>query len=297
MLENTEFKQLKLFKKGKVRDVYDLGDRLLMIATDRISCFDVILPTPIPDKGKILTKISLFWFSFLKDLVPNHIISSEIKDLPAELTAESNGLKDRFMIVKKCQVIPFECVVRGYISGSGWKEYKNSQSICGIKLPVGLRESEDLSQPIFTPATKAEIGHDENVDFEYMKNSIGAELSEKIRDLSISIYHKAASFAKEKGIIIADTKFEFGMLDGKLILVDEVLTPDSSRFWPANSFEPGRSQVSFDKQFVRDYLESSSWDKTPPAPELPTEVVEKTRKKYKQVYKQLTGTEISFLNV
>lgn len=286
-------KDLQLFKKGKVRDVYDLGDKLLMVATDRISCFDVILPTLIPDKGRILTKISLFWFSFLKDLVENHIISSAWKDLPSQLKTQKDYLQSRFMIVKKCKVIPFECVVRGYLAGSGWKEYKNTQSVCGIGLPSGLEEAQRLPEPIFTPATKAEIGHDENVDFGYLKNTLGSELADKIKELSLNIYAKASDFARKKGIIIADTKFEFGLLNDKLMLIDEVLTPDSSRFWPADSYQVGKSQISLDKQFVRDYLETLEWDKTPPAPELPLEVVEKTRKKYKQVYQQLTDLEFS----
>jgi len=291
MLYSTDFKQLKVFKKGKVRDVYDLDDKLLIIATDRISCFDVVLPTPITDKGKILTKVSLFWFSFLKDTIQNHIISVDPEDLPESIKDSKDLLSGRFMITKKCKVIPFECVVRGYLSGSGWKEYKKSKSVCSISLPDNLRESDKLSEPIFTPATKAEAGHDQNISFDYMQNSIGEALANKIKDLSIKIYNKAASFAAEKGVIIADTKFEFGLLEDKLILVDEVLTPDSSRFWPASDYEPGRPQASFDKQFVRDYLESTGWGKTPPAPDLPDEVAVKTQQKYKQVLKMLTGVD------
>jgi phosphoribosylaminoimidazole-succinocarboxamide synthase len=291
MLYETNFKQLKVFKKGKVRDVYDLGDKLLIIATDRISCFDVVIPTPIPDKGKILTKVSLFWFSFLKDTVPNHIISTNPDDLPEEIKDSKDFLAGRFMITKKCEVIPFECVIRGYLSGSGWKEYKESKSVCGINLPDNLKESDKLSEPIFTPATKAEAGHDENISFDYMKNEIGQELSQKVKDLSINIYNKAADYAAQKGVIIADTKFEFGLLKDKIILVDEVLTPDSSRFWPASDYEAGRPQASFDKQFVRDYLESTGWGKTPPAPDLPREVVVKTQEKYRQVLKMLTGID------
>jgi len=287
MLYDTNFSQLKVFKKGKVRDVYDLDDKLLIVATDRISCFDLILPTPIPDKGKILTEISLFWFSFLKDTVENHLISVDPKDLPESLSEPKNDLKGRFMITRKCKVMPFECVVRGYLSGSGWKEYKVKQSVSGISLPSGLGESEKLSQPIFTPATKAESGHDENVSFDYMKEHVGEELANKARNLSITIYNKAAEYARNKGIIIADTKFEFGVYEDRLILVDEVLTPDSSRFWPADSYEVARPQASFDKQFVRDYLESVNWDKTPPAPNLPQEVVEKTLAKYKQALSAL----------
>ena len=287
MSNDLELKSLKLFKQGKVRNVYDLGEQLLMVATDRISCFDFILATPIPDKGKILTQISLFWFSFLKDTVENHLSSTSLEDLP-EAVGDKDKLKGRFMITKKCEVIPFECVVRGYLSGSGWKEYKTKQSVCGIELPEGLKESSKLDEPIFTPATKAETGHDENVNFDYMKNSIGEDLANRIRDTSIAIYNKAAEYAASKGVIIADTKFEFGIYNDRFILVDEVLTPDSSRFWPKDDYEPGRPQASFDKQFVRDYLESSGWDKTSPAPTLPNEVVSKTQEKYKQVLKMFT---------
>ena len=287
MSNDLELKSLKLFKQGKVRNVYDLGEQLLIVATDRISCFDFILATPIPDKGKILTQISLFWFSFLKDTVENHLFSTSLEDLP-EAVGDGDKLKGRFMITKKCEVIPFECVVRGYLSGSGWKEYKTKQSVCGIELPEGLKESSKLDEPIFTPATKAETGHDENVNFDYMKNSIGEDLANRIRDTSIAIYNKAAEYAASKGVIIADTKFEFGIYNDRFILVDEVLTPDSSRFWPKDDYEPGRPQASFDKQFVRDYLESSGWDKTSPAPTLPNEVVSKTQEKYKQVLKMFT---------
>jgi len=289
MVYTTDFKGLGLFKKGKVRDVYDLGDKLLMVATDRISCFDVVLPTPVPDKGKILTKISLFWFSFLKDLIDNHIVSGTIEDLPADVQVYGDVLRDRFMLVKKTQVIPFECVVRGYLSGSAWKEYKNSGAMAGIRLAPGLRESDKLNEPLFTPATKAESGHDENVDFSFMGDKVGKELAERIKKISLSLYSKASSFAEERGIIIADTKFEFGVRDGNLILIDEVLTPDSSRFWPKDDFSPGRTQASFDKQYVRDYLESLDWDKTYPGPELPDEVVNKTRQKYLKALGAITG--------
>jgi len=293
MLYDTDFSKLKVFKKGKVRDVYDLDDKILIVATDRVSCFDFVLPTPIPDKGKILTSISLFWFSFLSDLVENHIISTDIESLPPQVSDSRAELNKRFMIVKKCEVIPFECVVRGYLSGSGWKEYEESGSVCGIKLPEGLSESDKLPEPIFTPATKAEVGHDENVTFEYMEDSIGQDLAQKIKDISISIYKKAALYAESKGIIIADTKFEFGKLNNKIVLIDEVLTPDSSRFWPKDEYSSGRPQASFDKQFVRDYLTSSGWDKNPPVPELPQEVVKKTQEKYKQAFKILTGEDFS----
>lgn len=292
MLEETNLRGLKLFKKGKVRDVYDLGDKLLIVATDRISCFDVVLPTLIPGKGKILTQISLFWFSFLSDIIKNHLISQDTKDLPKEIEDAKEQLKDRFMITKKCEVIPFECVVRGYLAGSGWKEYKSKQSICGVSLPGGLKESEKLPEPIFTPATKASAGHDENINFDYMKKEIG-QLANKIKEISINIYNKAASYAREKGIIIADTKFEFGLDGDNLILIDEVLTPDSSRFWSKDEYEPGRPQASFDKQFVRDYLETLDWGKTPPAPNLPLEVVSKTQDKYRQVFKLLTNKDLA----
>ncbi len=293
MVSNSALSQLSIYKKGKVRDVYDLGDNLLIVATDRISCFDFILPTLIPEKGKILTRISLFWFDLLKSVTANHFISADMDSLPAILQnpQDKDILKDRFMITKKCEVIPFECVVRGYISGSGWKEYENNGKVCGIDLPADLKESDKLSEPLFTPATKAESGHDENVSFEYMKQSIGEELANQLKDTSIAIYTKAAQYAEGKGIIIADTKFEFGFFDNKVILIDEVLTPDSSRFWPKDSFEPGKPQLSFDKQFVRDHLDSSGWDKNSAAPILPQDVVFKTQYKYKQVYKQITGID------
>jgi phosphoribosylaminoimidazole-succinocarboxamide synthase len=289
MLYETQFKEAKIFKKGKVRDVYELGEHLLIVATDRISCFDYVLPTPIPDKGKILTKISLLWFNFLKDTVENHLISSHIEDLPPALRDTHNDLLGRIMIVKKAQVVPFECVVRGYLSGSGWKEYQKSQSVCGIKLPAGLKESDRLPEAIFTPSTKAEVGHDENVNFDYMKNKIGAELAVQLRDLSLKIYNKAAGYALGRGIIIADTKFEFGLYNNKVILVDEVLTPDSSRFWPKNEYTPGGAQSSFDKQFVRNYLESIKWNKQPPVPSLPDDIVAKTKAKYEEALKILKG--------
>lgn len=291
MLGDVMLPGIKLFKKGKVRNVYDLGNELLLIATDRISCFDVILSDSIPDKGRILTGISIFWFSYLSDIVKNHLISSDIMSLPSSLSEYGEYLKGRFMITKKCRVIPFECVVRGYISGSGWKEYKQNGRICGIKLPADLKESDKLSEPIFTPATKASVGHDENVSFQTMKESLGVEVSTKVKDLSIALYTKAADLARSKGIIIADTKFEFGFCDNQLLLIDEVLTPDSSRFWPKEDYAPGRPQASFDKQFVRDYLETLDWAKTPPAPRLPREIIEKTQDKYKKAYKIITGKD------
>ncbi|MCF7917060.1 MAG: phosphoribosylaminoimidazolesuccinocarboxamide synthase [Candidatus Omnitrophica bacterium] len=292
MLKKTDFNNLKLFKKGKVRDVYDLGNKLLIVATDRISCFDAVLPTPIPNKGKILTQISLFWFNHLQDLVANHLISADNKDLPPEISSESNDLTGRFMITEKCEVFPFECVVRGYLAGSGYKDYQKTGSVCGIKLPEGLKQSDKLPEPIFTPATKVESGHDQNVDFEYMKKEIGENVAEKLKDISIQLYKKATELAESKGIIIADTKFEFGKTnDNRIIIIDEALTPDSSRFWPKSEYEPGKSQPSFDKQFVRDYLETCDWDKTPPAPELPEDIIKKTSDKYNQALTMLTTGE------
>jgi phosphoribosylaminoimidazole-succinocarboxamide synthase len=289
MVYETDIKELRLFKRGKVRDIYEWEDKLLIVATDRISCFDVVLATPIPYKGKILTKISLFWFSFLKDIIDNHIVSAEMEYLPSFIERYREVLQDRFMVVRKCEVIPFECVVRGYISGSAWREYKQKGNVCGIQLPPDLKESEKLEEPLFTPAIKAVSGHDENVDFNYMKDKIGSSLAGKIRETSINIYKKARSYAEEKGIIIADTKFEFGLFGGKLMLVDEVLTPDSSRFWDKNYYQPGRAPKNFDKQFVRDYLEKIEWNKKPPAPSLPEEIVDKTRERYEEALRVLTG--------
>jgi phosphoribosylaminoimidazole-succinocarboxamide synthase len=290
MLEKSNLSKLKLYKKGKVRDVYDLGNKLLIVATDRISCFDVVLPTPIPGKGKILTQISLFWFSYLQDLISNHLISADDKDLPQEISQDAKELAGRFMITEKCEVFPFECVVRGYLAGSGFNDYQKTGSVCGIKLPGGLKQADKLPEPIFTPATKAETGHDQNVDFEYMKKEIGPNVAEQLKNISLKIYKKATELAESRGIIIADTKFEFGKTsDNKIIIIDEVLTPDSSRFWPKSQYQPGRSQSSFDKQFVRDYLQNCQWDKTPPAPELPAEIVAKTKDKYNQAWEMLAG--------
>lgn len=291
-LKLTRFCDVELFKRGKVRDVYDLKDKLLIVSTDRISCFDVVLPTCIPHKGEVLTKLSLFWFEFTKDIVPNHLITAEVNDYPAELSKYKDILKGRSMLVKKAKPIPVECVVRGYLSGSGWKEYQQSQSICGIKLPSGLRESDKLLEPIFTPATKEEVGHDINVTQDYIEKEIGKVIATKLKDISISLYKKASEYAESKGIIIADTKFEFGIYEDKIILIDEVLTPDSSRFWPKDQYQPGIPQPSFDKQFVRDYLETLSWNKTPPAPELPEEIVLKTSEKYLQALKMLTEEKL-----
>lgn len=286
-LRITSFKELDLFKRGKVRDVYDLKDKLLVISTDRISCFDVVLPTCIPHKGGVLTKLSLFWFEFTKDIIANHLITANIKDYPKSLAKYADILDGRSMLVKKAKSIPVECVVRGYLSGSGWKEYQKSQSICGIKLPKGLKESDKLPEAIFTPSTKEEVGHDINVSQDFVEKELGKDITSKLRDASLAIYKKAANYAESKGIIIADTKFEFGLYDDKMILIDEVLTPDSSRFWPKSEYAPGKSQPSFDKQFVRDYLESLDWDKTPPSPGLPQDIVEKTTAKYEQALKML----------
>ena len=289
--DKWELEGVKLFKKGKVRNVFDLGDNLLFVATDRISAFDYVLPTPITDKGKILTQISLFWFEYFRDKVNNHYLTGNIEDYPAEIRKFEDILSKRSMLVKKTNVLPIECVVRGYLSGSGWKEYKKSSSVCGISLPQGMKESSRLEEPIFTPSTKAETGHDENISLEETRKIIGAELSERIKILSLTLYNEARDYLLPKGIILADTKFEFGLNKGELILIDEVLTPDSSRFWPADDYEPGRSQKSYDKQYVRDYLESIEWDKQPPVPQLPDEIVLNTRKKYLQAYQIITGKE------
>ena len=284
-------------KSGKVREVFDLGDRLLMVATDRLSAFDVIMSNGIPRKGEVLTQISFFWFDRFASLVPNHLLARAgdlsgvpvLDGLPAGLKAK---LAHRSMIVKKAKPLAIECVVRGYLAGSGWKEYQKSQTVCGIALPAGLKESSELPQPIFTPATKAETGHDENIALEQAAKIVGQDLAAQARDLSLKIYSAARDYARQRGIIIADTKFEFGLSDGKLILIDEVLTPDSSRFWPADHYQPGKAQPSFDKQFVRDYLETLDWDKTPPGPTLPPEVVAKTKAKYLEAYERLTGREL-----
>jgi phosphoribosylaminoimidazole-succinocarboxamide synthase len=276
--------------QGKVRDLYDLGDRLLLVASDRISAFDFVLPDPIPYKGEVLTKLSLFWFDLLSDVVPHHLLSADVADLPEQFAPHADWLRGRFMLVKKANVYPVECIVRGYLAGSGWKEYQQAGTVCGIALPSGMRESGRLDDPIFTPSTKAEIGdHDENISFESMVDIVGAETAARLRDTSVAVYSKAREHAATRGIIIADTKFEFGAVNGQLTLVDEVLTPDSSRFWPASDYAEGRGQASFDKQFVRDWLEGSGWDKLPPAPALPSDVIEATSKKYIQAYELITG--------
>jgi phosphoribosylaminoimidazole-succinocarboxamide synthase len=286
----TEFEDLQLFARGKVRDLYSVGDLLLMVATDRISAFDYVLPTGIPGKGRVLTQISLFWFDYLSDLVPNHLVTADAAKYPAELKLYQEELRDRSMLVNRARMFPAECVVRGYLSGSGWKDYKQSGQISGISLPAGLRESESLPEPIFTPATKSMSGeHDENISFDQMVARVGGNHAEELRRLSLAIYAKASAHAHERGLILADTKFEFGLTAKGIVLADEVLTPDSSRFWPSEGYRPGTAQPSFDKQFVRDYLEAVGWNKQPPAPELPENVVRKTQEKYEQALELLTG--------
>jgi len=290
-LIKTEFPDLTLFQRGKVRDIYDLGDALLMVATDRISAFDVIMPTPIPDKGRVLTQISLFWFDVMKSLVANHVLTSEVADYPAECRPYAAALDGRSMLVQKTEPLPIECVVRGYLSGSGWNAYRESRSVCGIPLPDGLSESDRLPEPIFTPSTKADLGeHDVNIDFQEAADKIGTELATRVKELSLEIYARGSRLADERGIIIADTKFEFGLDNGKLVLIDEVLTPDSSRFWPKDTYRPGGPQKSYDKQYLRDYLLSLDWDKTPPGPDLPETVVDNTRAKYVEAFERLTQT-------
>ncbi len=291
-IKETNFENLTLIQRGKVRDIYDLDDALLMIASDRVSAFDVIMPNPMPGKGKVLTQISLFWFEIMESLTANHIISSNVDEYPEVCRPYTEQLRDRSMLVKKAQPLPIECVVRGYISGSGWKDYQNSGKVCGIELPAGLQESDRLPETLFTPSTKADLGeHDENIDFEGAVAKLGRPLAEKVRDLSLAIYAKGAALALEKGIIIADTKFEFGLVDDELILIDEVLTPDSSRFWPREDYRPGGAQKSYDKQFLRDYLLTLDWDKTAPGPNLPEDVIAKTMEKYREALTQLTGRD------
>ena len=288
----TDISDLKLLHRGKVRDMYEIpghDDKLLLIATDRISAYDVIMNEPIPDKGKVLTKISLFWFDLLSDIVPNHLISAVVDDYPAVCHPYRDQLEGRSMLVRRTKVVPIECIVRGYLSGSFWKAYQNDTNVCGFQLPVGMQESDKFPTPLFTPSTKADLGdHDENISFDRMKELIGNELAEKMANISIHLYEKAADYARGKGIIIADTKFELGMVDGGLILIDEVLTPDSSRFWPLDQYKPGQGQPSFDKQFLRDYLSSLDWDKTPPAPTLPTEILDKTKARYDEALAKIT---------
>jgi phosphoribosylaminoimidazole-succinocarboxamide synthase len=289
----TALTGIECYSRGKVRDVYAVGDdRLLIIATDRISAFDYILPTGIPHKGRVLTQLSLFWFDFLKAVTPNHLLTANIKEYPEPLPNFPDQIEGRSMLVKRAEMIQIECVARGYLTGSGWKEYREHGTVCGIPLPAGLRDGDRLPEPIFTPATKAQTGHDENISFEQTSSIIGQELAGRLRDLTLGIYSRAAAYAESRGIIIADTKFEFGFVGGELILGDEVLTPDSSRFWPADTWRPGGAQFSFDKQYVRDYLESIHWNKQPPAPSLPDEVAVQTSEKYLQAYRVLTGRDL-----
>ena len=293
VLLRTDFPEMELYASGKVRDLYRVSNEyLLFVATDRISAFDYVLASGIPRKGEVLTQLSLFWFDFLKDSVPNHLVTADVNQYPESLKRHSDELRGRSMLVTMADMVPVECVVRGYLSGSGWKEYQQTGAVCGIELPKGLHESDKLPEPIFTPATKAVTGHDENISFNQMANIVGKELATQLRDISIHIYDKAASYARERGIIIADTKFEFGITQKGIILADEVLTPDSSRFWPAESYTPGRGQESFDKQYVRDYLEQIKWNKQPPAPALPESVQLKTTAKYVEAYRRITGHDL-----
>ena len=280
---------MQLVSRGKVRDIYAAGDRLVIVASDRLSAFDYILPSPIPDKGRVLTQITLFWLDMLSDIVFNHLITADVADFPERFWPYRDQLEGRSMLVRRANMFPVECVARGYLSGSGWKEYQKLGSICGIPLPAGLQESDRLPEPIFTPATKAQSGHDENISFETMSAQIGADIAGQLRSLTLRLYGRAAHYAETRGILIADTKFEFGTIDGQLVLADEVLTPDSSRFWPRATYHPGGPQPSYDKQYVRDYLESIHWNKQPPAPELPPDVVRKTSEKYREAYRTLTG--------
>jgi phosphoribosylaminoimidazole-succinocarboxamide synthase len=290
----TEFEDLQLYARGKVRDLYAVGDLLLLVATDRISAFDHVLATGIPGKGRVLTQLSLFWFDHLRDIVPNHLVTADVKEFPASLRPYAEELEGRSMLVNRAKMFPAECVVRGYLSGSGWKDYQKTGKVCGISLPSGLRESERLPEPLFTPATKSMSGeHDENISFDQMAARVGGENAEELRRLSLALYAKAAEHALERGLILADTKFEFGVTGKGIVLADEVLTPDSSRYWPSEGYQPGSSQPSFDKQFVRDYLEAVGWNKKPPAPELPDLVVRKTQEKYEEALRLLTGPTIS----
>jgi phosphoribosylaminoimidazole-succinocarboxamide synthase len=288
----TNFPKLKFLKRGKVRDIYDLGEHLLIVATDRLSAFDVIMPQPIPDKGKVLTQISNYWFATIGDIIPNHLIATDVEDFPPACAPYMNQLRGRSIVVKKTKPLAIECVVRGYISGSGWNDYKKNGAICGIKLFPGLIESQKLPEPIFTPSTKADVGHDENIDFEKIVNIIGKELAELAREKTIAVYKRGVEIADEKGIIIADTKMEFGLYNGELIIIDELLTPDSSRFWPKAKYQPGKAQDSYDKQYVRDYLLSIKFNKQPPGPIMPEEVINKTSELYREALKRLTGKNV-----
>lgn len=292
LIGDTDFIKLPLYRKGKVRDLYDFGDKMLIVVTDRISAFDVVFPNLIPNKGKVLNKISEFWFGYTKDIVPNHMISTKVSDFPIEVSAFKEELEGRTMLVRKTEMIEIECVVRGYLAGSGLKEYNSSRSICGIKLPSGLVEGDRLPEPIFTPAHKAHTGHDENISQAKMADKIGKELTEKLKELSISLYMKASKRAEQGGIMLADTKFEFGIINGQVTLADEIFTPDSSRFWNQDEYRPGGPQKSFDKQYIRDYLETVNWDKNPPAPELPQDVIKYTELKYLEAYERIVGTKL-----
>ncbi len=293
VVTKTDLKGLKVVGQGKVRDIYQVGEHLLIVATDRLSAFDVVLPDGIPDKGRVLTLLSVFWFERFKNLVPNHLITAEVKEFPSELAPYQEILRERAMLVHRAAPLPVECVVRGYLAGSAWKEYQQSGSVCGIKLPPGLRQAEKLPEPIFTPATKAKTGHDENISEAEMVRLVGEEITRKVRRISLEIYVQASDYARQRGIIIADTKFEFGILDGGLILIDEVLTPDSSRFWAEKEYRVGISPPSFDKQFVRDYLEATGWNKQPPAPHLPVEIIAGTSARYREALRLLTGRDLS----
>jgi len=292
-MRTLELPGIRKINQGKVREVFELEDSLLMVATDRLSAFDVVLPNTIPDKGKVLTQISAFWFEQLRHVVPNHVITARFSEFPRELKSFARELDGRSMIVRKCQTVPIECVVRGYLAGSGWKEYRQKQMVCGVPLPKGLQEADELLEPIFTPSTKAATGHDENISFERVVELVGGETATALRTFSLKIYSWAREYARSRGIIIADTKFEFGWHESELLLIDEVLTPDSSRFWPADEYEPGKSQPSFDKQFIRDYLETLDWDKTPPGPQLPEAIVEATTRRYREAYSRLTGKDLN----
>jgi phosphoribosylaminoimidazole-succinocarboxamide synthase len=292
-LYDTVFPDLNLLRQGKVRDIYDLGDAMLMVATDRISAFDVVLPNPIPGKGRILTQMSRFWFEMMEGLIPNHLIAADVERFPEACHPYVDIIRDRSMLVRKAEPFSVECIVRGYLSGSGWKSYLESGRLCGMRLPEGLQESDRLPEPLFTPSTKADIGaHDENISFEQVEDMVGKDLADQLKDVSMAIYQRAVEFAEPRGIIIADTKFEFGLIDGEPALIDEIITPDSSRFWPKDTYRPGGPQKSFDKQYVRDYLLSLDWNQRPPAPELPPEVVENTRKRYEEALHRLTGSSM-----
>ena len=292
VIRETNLPDVELLARGKVRDVYALGDRLLIVASDRLSAFDYVLPTGIPDKGRVLTQLTLFWLDFLREVVPTHFLTATVDEYPDPLPRYRDQLEGRSMLVKRARIVPVECVARGYLSGSGWKDYLRTGAVCGIPLPPGMQESDRLPEPIFTPATKAQTGHDENISLEAVAELVGEDLARRLYDLTLGIYRRAAEYAAGRGILIADTKFEFGFVDGELVLADEVLTPDSSRFWPAETYRPGGPQPSYDKQYVRDYLESIRWNKQPPAPPLPREVAARTSEKYKEAYRALTGKEL-----